>query len=130
MTKLFKIAQASLLTLVSAIWIIGTPAAPAPTATARSPIGLWMADKNEGMIRIEACGGNLCGWGIEKDGSKSAKMVLINMKPQGEKWVGRVHDPRGGGTYDSNIALRGNDKLWVTGCVMLFCQAQTWTRIE
>ena len=63
-------------------------AAPAPAPVANSPIGLWMAEKNEGKVVIEACGNNLCGWGIEKDGSKSAKMVLINMKPERRK-VGR-----------------------------------------
>jgi uncharacterized protein (DUF2147 family) len=104
--------------------------APAPKPVATSPIGIWMAEKNEGKVVIEQCGANLCGWGIEKDGSKSKKMTLINMKPSGEKWVGRVYDPRGGGTYDSNIALRGPDRLRVTGCMMMFCQGQTWTRIE
>jgi uncharacterized protein (DUF2147 family) len=106
-------------------------AAPAPVQTASTPVGVWMSEKKEGKIRVEDCGGNLCGYAIEKSGAKGAK-VLINMKPRGDKWVGRIHDTRSGGTYDSTIALRGNDKLKVQGCAMggMFCGGETWTRIE
>ena len=95
-------------------------AAPAParsgsSAATNSPIGLWMTEKKEGKIRIEDCGGNLCGYAVEQERREGAK-VLINMKPRGDKWVGRIHDTRCGGTYDSTIALRGSDKLRVQGC--------------
>jgi uncharacterized protein (DUF2147 family) len=109
-----------------------TTAAPAPAQqVASTPLGIWMSEKKEGKIRIEDCGGNLCGYAIEKNGANGAK-VLINMKPRGEKWVGRIHDTRSGGTYDSTIALRGTDKLKVQGCAMggMFCGGETWTRIE
>jgi uncharacterized protein (DUF2147 family) len=106
-------------------------AAPAPVQTANTPIGIWMSEKKEGKIRVEDCGGNLCGYAVEKNGANGAK-VLINMKPRGDKWVGRIHDTRSGGTYDSTIALRGSDKLKVQGCAMggMFCGGETWTRIE
>ena len=106
-------------------------AAPAPVQVASTPIGVWMSEKKEGKIRVEDCGGNLCGYAVEKNGSNGAK-VLINMKPKGDKWVGRIHDTRSGGTYDSTIALRGTDKLKVQGCAMggMFCGGETWTRIE
>jgi uncharacterized protein (DUF2147 family) len=111
------------------------PAAPAPTPpavqTASSPLGIWMSEKKEGKIRIEDCNGNLCGYAVNKDGSNGAK-VLINMKPRGDKWAGRINDTRSGGTYDSTIALRGNDTLKVQGCAFggMFCGGETWTRVE
>ena len=106
------------------------PAAAAPVAT--SPIGLWMSEKKEGKIRVEDCNGNLCGYAVDaKTGANGAK-VLINMKPRGDKWTGRIHDTRSGGTYDSTVAMRGADKLRVQGCAFggMFCGGETWTRIE
>jgi uncharacterized protein (DUF2147 family) len=108
--------------------------APAPAAvqTATTPIGVWMSEKKEGKIRIEDCDGNLCGYSVDaKTGANGAK-VLINMKPRGDKWAGRIKDTRSGGIYDSTIALRGSDKLKVQGCAFggMFCGGETWTRIE
>jgi uncharacterized protein (DUF2147 family) len=113
------------------------PAAnPAPAAaavqTATTPIGLWMSEKKEGKIRIEDCGGNLCGYAVDaKTGANGAK-VLINMKPRGAKWAGRIKDTRSGGVYASTIALRGSDKLKVQGCAFggMFCGGETWTRLQ
>ena len=107
------------------------PAAAAPVA-ANTPVGIWMTEKNEGKVRIEKCGDNLCGYAIDDKTSANGKQVLINMKPKGEKWAGRIHDTRGGGTYDSTIAMRGDNGLRVQGCAFggMFCGGETWTRIE
>jgi uncharacterized protein (DUF2147 family) len=105
---------------------------PAAVRTATTPIGVWMSEKKEGKIRIEDCDGNLCGYSVDaKTGANGAK-VLINMKPRGDKWAGRIKDTRSGGIYDSTIALRGSDKLKVQGCAFggMFCGGETWTRIE
>jgi uncharacterized protein (DUF2147 family) len=107
-----------------------TPTA-APVA-ANTPVGIWMTEKNEGKVRIEKCGDNLCGYAIDDKTSANGKQVLINMKPKGEKWAGRIHDTRGGGTYDSTIAMRGDNGLRVQGCAFggMFCGGQTWTRVQ
>lgn len=120
--------------VASAPATVATPAASAPEAiqAATSPIGLWMSEKKEGKIRIEDCNGNLCGYAVDaKTGANGAK-VLINMKPRGDKWAGRINDTRSGGTYDSTIAMRGGDKLKVQGCAFggMFCGGETWTRIQ
>jgi uncharacterized protein (DUF2147 family) len=107
-------------------------AQPAPVAAVasapdpNSPLGLWATEENKGNVRIEPCGGNLCGY-AEKSGEK----VLINMRPKENKWVGRIHDPDGGGNYDSTIALKGPNTLRVQGCAFsgLFCGGQTWKRV-
>jgi uncharacterized protein (DUF2147 family) len=108
--------------------------APAPAApqAASSPLGVWLTEEKEGKVRIEACGSNLCGYSIDASTNRNKDKVLINMRPTGAKWSGRIHDPKGGGTYDSTIALKGSDKLRVQGCAFggMFCGGQTWTRVE
>ncbi len=117
-------------TVVAAASPVETPkAAAAPVAN--SPIGIWVTEKNEGKVRIEYCGQNLCGDEINAKTNLDGEKVLIGMKPAGEgKWSGRIHDIRGGGTYDSTITLKSNDKLRVQGCAFggMFCGGQTWTR--
>jgi uncharacterized protein (DUF2147 family) len=108
--------------------------APAPAApqAATSPLGVWLTEEKEGKVRIEACGSNLCGYSVDARTSQNKDRVLINMRPTGTKWSGRIHDPKGGGTYDSTIALKGSDRLRVQGCAFgsMFCGGQTWTRVE
>jgi uncharacterized protein (DUF2147 family) len=100
--------------------------------TATSPLGIWQTEKKEGLVRIEACGSNLCGYSVNAKTNQNGEQVLINMKPLGDKWSGRIHDPKSGGNYDSTIALKGPDSLRVQGCAFggMFCGGQTWTRIN
>jgi len=104
--------------------------APAPVAAAaatdpNSPIGVWSTEENKGNVRIEECGANLCGYSVN-----TGARILINMKPQGSKWTGRIHDPDSGRNYDSTIALKSTDTLKVQGCAFggMFCGGQTWKR--
>jgi len=104
--------------------------APLPAAAAasdpNSPIGIWATEENKGNVRIEECGGNLCGYAV------NGARILINMKPQGSKWTGRIHDPDSGRNYDSTIALKSTDTLKVQGCAFggMFCGGQTWKRVS
>jgi uncharacterized protein (DUF2147 family) len=102
--------------------------APAPTA-APSPLGVWATEGGKDLVRIETCGANLCGYAVKADAGANGQRVLIDMKPAGEKWSGRIHDPKSGRTYDATIALQGGG-LRVQGCAFggLFCGGQTWTR--
>ena len=104
--------------------------APAPVAAAaasdpNSPLGIWATEENKGNVRIEECGANLCGYSVN-----TGERILINMKPQGSMWTGRIHDPSSGRNYDSTIALKGTDTLKVQGCAFggMFCGGQTWKR--
>jgi hypothetical protein len=104
--------------------------APAPVAAAsdpNSPVGTWSTEENKGNVRIEECGGNLCGYAVN-----TGARILINMKPQGSKWTGRIHDPESGRNYDSTIALKSTDTLKVQGCAFggMFCGGQTWKRVS
>jgi uncharacterized protein (DUF2147 family) len=101
--------------------------AAAPVQTPTTPLGVWATEENKGMVRIESCGQNLCGYAV-----KSGERILINMKPSDAKWVGQIHDPDSGRTYDSNIAMKGPNALRVQGCAFggMFCGGQTWSRVS
>jgi uncharacterized protein (DUF2147 family) len=103
------------------------PAAAAPVQMANSPIGVWATEENKGNVRVEQCGANLCGYA-----EKTNERILINMKPDGAKWSGRIHDPDSGRNYDSTIAMKGPNALRVQGCAFggMFCGGQTWKRVS
>ena len=105
---------------------------PAPQAANNTPVGVWLTEEREGKVRIEPCGSNLCGYSVNARTNANGEKILINMRPSGKKWSGRIHDPKGGSTYDSTIAMKGPDRLRVRGCAFggMFCGGQTWTRVE
>jgi uncharacterized protein (DUF2147 family) len=100
-------------------------AAPAPVAN--TPIGVWATEENKGNVRVEQCGASLCGYA-----EKTNERILINMKPEGAKWSGRIHDPDSGRNYDSTIAMKGPNAMRVQGCAFggMFCGGQTWKRVS
>ena len=102
-------------------------AAPAPAAIPNSPVGVWATEENKGNVRVEQCGANLCGYAV-----KTNERILINMKPDGSKWSGRIHDPNSGRNYDSTIAMKGPNAMRVQGCAFggMFCGGQTWKRVS
>lgn len=103
------------------------PVAAAPASDPNSPLGVWATEENKGNVRIEQCGANLCGYSV-----KSGEKILISMKPDGNKWTGRIHDPDSGRNYDSTIAMKGTMSLRVQGCAFggMFCGGQTWKRVS
>lgn len=108
------------------------PAAPTAVATASSvdtttPIGVWATEENKGNVRVEQCGTSLCGFA-----EKTNERILINMKPDGARWRGRIHDPNSGRNYDSTIAMKGPNAMRVQGCAFggMFCGGQTWKRVS
>jgi len=102
-----------------------TAAAPAQAAT--TPVGVWATEDNKGNVRIEQCGTNLCGYA-----EKSNDQILVNMKPDGAKWSGRIRDPRSGKNYDSTIALKSPNAMRVQGCAFggMICGGETWKRVS
>lgn len=103
------------------------PVAATPAPAANTPIGMWATEENKGNVRVEQCGSNLCGYA-----EKTSERILINMKPEGSKWSGRIHDPNSGRNYDSTIAMKGPNAMRVQGCAFggLFCGGQTWKRVS
>ena len=99
----------------------------APVQAPTTPLGVWATEENKGMVRIEQCGQNLCGYAV-----KTGEKILIDMKPSNAKWTGQIHDPDSGKNYDSNIAMKGPNTLRVQGCAFggMFCGGQTWSRVS
>ena len=64
--------------------------------------------------------------------SRRNEKILINMKPDGAKWTGRIHDPDSGRNYNSTIAMKGPNAMRVQGCAFggMFCGGQTWKRVS
>jgi uncharacterized protein (DUF2147 family) len=106
---------------------VPAPVATAPVQAANTPIGIWATEENKGNVRVEQCGANLCGYA-----EKTNERILINMKPEGAKWSGRIHDPDSGRNYDSTIAMKGPNAMRVQGCAFggMFCGGQTWKRVS
>ena len=103
------------------------PVDAAPASDPNSPIGVWATEENKGNVRIEQCGDNLCGYAV-----KTGEKILINMRPQGSKWAGRINDPDSGRKYDSTMQMKSNGSLRVQGCAFggMFCGGQTWKRVS
>lgn len=105
------------------------PKVAAAQSEAPSPVGLWLTEKHEGKVRIEACGRALCG---HVDGLPTEK-VFIDMQPaQSNRWDGELRDPRTGKSYTGHISLKGPDALRLEACAFggLMCGGETWTRVE
>lgn len=123
--------------------------APESTKPARpTPVGEWLVEDGEGKIRIEPCGNNLCGV-VSAAKNANAKdshnpnpalrnravlgtPILINMKPNGRRWSGRIYNVKDGRSYTAHISLRNANTLRVEGCAFggMICGGQNWSRVN
>ncbi len=107
--------------------------------------GYWALEQNQGVVQIYACGSQtLCGAlvGIELDhptdpmprtwnGQSQCDFVLItNLQPRGDAWVGHITNPKSGHTYDARLSLASPGVLTLRGyfLISLLGQSQSWTR--
>ena len=132
--------------------ILAVSAVTASAASGPVPVeGLWRTPTDNGRIRIEECGGKVCGRLVTSDRlvttpdqrdahnhdralrGRILKGVTIVQGFTGgpTEWSGgTVYDPAGGGTYSGRIKLVGPNSLKLTGCIIEpFCRSQTWTRV-
>lgn len=130
-----------------AAWLLGTLALAAP-AMAANVEGRWLTQDRKGIVEIAPCGGKLCGKVKRVLDPKAPATDINNPEPQlrgrpmigldvlsgfapfGKTWKGMIYDPKGGKTYRSIIRLNADGTLNVKGCILFFCQAQTWTRLR
>jgi uncharacterized protein (DUF2147 family) len=117
--------------------------------------GEWLVQDGEAKVRIAPCPGRadrLCGvvvWlkaprdetGQPKhdvhnpDASLRSRPIIglqlirdFNATGEGRWDGGKIYDPKTGRTYAAKLRVAGDGALKVDGCVMMFCQTQTWTR--
>jgi uncharacterized protein (DUF2147 family) len=127
----------------------------AASPAAASAVGEWVTEGDKARVRIEPCAARaeqLCGtitWSYRPADAPDGPLVDVNnddpalrtrpivglpllqgFEPAGpEAWDGgTIYDPEGGKVYKSKFRLKGADTLEVDGCVLFFCQSQTWTR--
>jgi uncharacterized protein (DUF2147 family) len=121
--------------------------APVPQAAPVGPIGEWLVEDNSAQIRIEECGGNLCGYvaqsktpnDTDRKNSNPALRnrpviglpILIDMKPGKSRWDGNIYNPKDGATYTAHMSMRNPNTLRVEGCAFggMFCGGQNWKRV-
>ena len=105
----------------------------APTYAFASPVGDWLVADRSARVAIALCCSKLCGsisWSA--DGGDIGQAILLQMKPDGQRWTGTVVDVRDGKRYLAHIHLQSDDRLRLDGCVLggMICSGEVWTRTE
>ena len=122
---------------------------------ANDVIGVWETVEGKSHVQISPCGSEkYCGeiiW-LKKPNDKKGKPLkdvnntdeklrsrpILTMqllrdleKVSDNEWEdGYIYNPEDGQTYSSEMNLMDPDTLQVKGCVLFFCQSQTWKRIK
>lgn len=121
-------------------------------AFAADPLGTWYTEGRDSQVRINKCGGALCGalvWLKEPndangrpktdrenaDASKRNRpllgvQIVLGMKPSStpSEWDGKVYNAKDGKTYTGSFTMTGANTAVLKGCVVVFCKSQIWTR--
>lgn len=106
-----------------------------------TPLGDWQTEGNKGSVRIERCGGALCGYVLDPVSHAKGEAVLIGMKPKdaskdtpqnASPWSGNIYSRDSGNTYYATIAMKGPNALQVEACALgrFFCSGNRWSRID
>jgi uncharacterized protein (DUF2147 family) len=130
--------------VIATIIALGLSGSPATAAGTASPLGTWSTANGHGVVEIARCGKALCGWivGIERGPtetiptdvygrSQCGLAIITNERPEPDgSWLGKVMDPRDGGTYQAKLWLdeRGNLKLRGFVGIPQLGATQTWHR--
>jgi len=124
-----------------------------PALAGSNAVGTWVMDNGKVTVRIDNCGGGLCGTivGLQKPFDKNGRpkrdkdnpdpalrdrpviglTILQNLKPDGDgHWVGSIYNPDDGNTYDSDMKLVNGETIKVKGCVAFICKSMKFNRIE
>jgi uncharacterized protein (DUF2147 family) len=139
--------------LLAAALAVGSVAQAAPASD--PTFGEWLTATGDGRVKVGPCAANpaqACGtliWlkppadappGPLHDANnpnpalRSRPMLGILIvsdftREAAGQWVdGKIYDPNDGKTYKSKMSVSADGTLKVSGCVMVFCKAQTWTK--
>jgi uncharacterized protein (DUF2147 family) len=127
----------------------------AAPAAAADPSGTWLTADGEARVQISNCGSAYCGrivWLKEpndpqtgkpkldkfnKDASKQSRpvvclQIISGMQASGANlWKGSLYDPEDGNTFTGSLAMQGDDRMKLEGCVLaLFCRSEVWKRVH
>jgi len=132
--------------LSSASLLIAALAAGATT----SPVeGDWLTVDKTAIVRIAPCGAQMCGnvlrvlargpnvprTDIRNPDARLRSRPLVGLpvltgfSREGSEWTGgRAYDANTGRSYKAKLTPNRDGSLTVTGCVLILCRSQRWTR--
>lgn len=107
--------------LAAALISSAAAAAPAPVT------GRWLTPERDAMVEVAPCGAQLCGRivrilrpnpnrpAVDRNNPDPAQRtrpiqgltILSGFTPGGDRWKGRIYDPRSGRTYRSELTREG-----------------------
>ena len=111
-----------------------------PVAAQGAVRGKWVNPSKSVIIEIAPCGQVLCGtvvWASEKakrDARKGTQhlvgtKLLTGMKHSSASlWKGKIFVPDQNFTASAKLKPEGSNHLKVSGCMMMICKSQTWTK--
>jgi len=135
--------------LLLALAALTAAALPVQLLAAPPISGRWLTADGGAVVAIGDCGGSICGrvlkvikgppagrpWVDSLNPDPKLKTrplvglpILTEMSSSGDGWKGRIYDPKSGKTYRAVVARDGAN-LKVQGCIAIFCQTMTWTRV-
>ena len=120
---------------------VGVAGAFACCSTAGAAVtGKWINPSKSVIIEIEPCGQVMCGtvvWASEKakqDARKGTQQLVGTKLLTGMKhsstgtWKGRIFVPDQNMHASAKLKPEGSAHLKVSGCVMMICKSQVWTK--
>ena len=109
--------------------------------------GTWRTADGSALVRIGPCGDRVCGRIVRVLDPRAPATDRRNPAPAlrnrplvgltvlsgfvsapGNALSGRAYDPKTGRSYRASLRLNADGTLRVTGCVLVVCRSQTWTR--
>ena len=116
------------------------------------PVGIWKTPVDDGLIKIERCGADICGRPfssahlrsvpdqkdvLNKDpnlrGRFIKNLLIFRLQPVGPgKWgQGTIYNPKDGGTYSAELTMPNANQVRLKGCLVApFCKTQSWNRSQ
>jgi len=104
-------------------------------ASAGDPYGVWVRPSTGTQVNFYDCGGKLCGKIVAvKDQSRKSEIGTVIMggaiKSGENEWKGNLLNTDNGKTYAGVATLQGPNALHLKGCVAVFCEGETWTKVR
>ena len=106
---------------------------PFPARAVEPIYGVWVRDGHpDDKLEFYDCKGKLCAKGTLPlpDGSPAPEILRKAAKNGAHSWNGALFNPDDGKTYTGSITYDATNKLTLSGCLMIFCQSETWTRVS
>ena len=105
-------------------------------------LGTWLRPKFGWHVEFGPCADDaakLCGVVISGEGTDKTTggdvvgvKMLFNMEKNDKKtkWIGKMYDPKGGGTYFGKVKILDDGRIKMSGCMMkVMCKSEKWTRV-